>query len=112
MAVPAPARAGRALKKINANHDGKPQVIKRIHKCSGSIFIITIVTYMYYQCQYCSVLKIDACSLIYLAKSDLLQVARQLYQDLRITRAVYEEVVVEGKKLLCCINQRDFRTIT
>lgn len=43
-------------------------------------------------------LKLDACSLIYLAKSDLLQVARQLYQDLRITRHVYEEVVVEGKK--------------
>jgi len=53
---------------------------------------------MYYKCLYCSVLKIDACSLIYLSKSDLLQVARQMYQDLRITRAVYDEVVVEGKK--------------
>jgi predicted nucleic acid-binding protein len=44
------------------------------------------------------VLKIDACSLIYLAKSDLLPVAQKLYRDLRITRAVYEEVVVEGRK--------------
>jgi predicted nucleic acid-binding protein len=44
------------------------------------------------------VLKIDSCSLIYLAKSDLLPVAAQLYRDLKITRGVYEEVVVEGKK--------------
>lgn len=43
-------------------------------------------------------LKIDACSLIYLAKSDLLPVAAQLYRDLRITRSVYEEVVLEGKR--------------
>jgi len=98
MAVPAAAWAGRVLWKIDATHDGMPRVIKRIHKCPGRLLIIIIVTYMYYQCQYCSVLKIDACSLIYLAKSDLLQVARQMYQDLRITRAVYDEVVVEGKK--------------
>jgi predicted nucleic acid-binding protein len=60
--------------------------------------MITIVIYKYHRCQYCSVLKIDSCSLIYLAKSDLLPVAAQLYRDLRITRSVYEEVVVEGKK--------------
>lgn len=57
-----------------------------------------IVTYKYHKHIYCSVLKIDACSLIYLAKSDLLPVARLMYQELRITRAVYDEVVVEGKK--------------
>jgi len=44
------------------------------------------------------VLKIDACSLIYLAKSDLLPIARGLYRDLRITRGVYEEVVLEGRR--------------
>jgi predicted nucleic acid-binding protein len=44
------------------------------------------------------VLKIDSCSLIYLAKADLLPVTRQLYRDMRITRGVYEEVVVEGRK--------------
>ncbi len=54
--------------------------------------------YKYYKHHYCSVLKIDACSLIYLAKADLVPVARLLYRDLRITRGVYEEVVVEGRK--------------
>jgi predicted nucleic acid-binding protein len=44
------------------------------------------------------VLKIDSCSLIYLAKSDMIPLAKLIYQNLRITRQVYDEVVVEGKK--------------
>jgi len=52
----------------------------------------------YYGCLYCNVLKIDACSLIYLTKADLQGVAKQLYRDLRMTGRVYEEVVVAGKR--------------
>jgi predicted nucleic acid-binding protein len=43
-------------------------------------------------------IKIDACSLIYLVKSDLLSLAEDLYKEIRITDSVYDEVVVQGKR--------------
>jgi len=43
-------------------------------------------------------IKIDACSLIYLVKSDLLSVALDLYKEIRITDSVYDEVIVRRKR--------------
>ena len=43
-------------------------------------------------------IKIDACSFIYLVKSDLLSLASELYKEIRITDSVYDEVIVQGKR--------------
>ncbi len=43
-------------------------------------------------------IKIDSCSLIYLVKSDLLSLAIELYEEVRITDSVYDEVIVQGKR--------------
>ena len=43
-------------------------------------------------------LKIDASSLIISLKMDLIDVLAQLYDELIITEAIYQEVIINGKK--------------
>ena len=43
-------------------------------------------------------LLLDACSLIFLAKADLLDVAYQTYDSLMITQVIYNEAVEKGKR--------------
>lgn len=42
--------------------------------------------------------KLDACSLIYLAKAELVDLVEILYGEILIPEAVYQEAVVAGKK--------------
>ena len=42
--------------------------------------------------------KLDACSLIYLAKAELLDLAEELYDEVWITSEVYREAVIAGKE--------------
>jgi len=43
-------------------------------------------------------IKLDASSLIYLAKAGILDLIADLYQEVIITGAVYQEAVIEGKR--------------
>lgn len=43
-------------------------------------------------------IKLDASSLIYLVKAGLLDLIADLYQEVIITGAVYQEAVIEGKR--------------
>jgi predicted nucleic acid-binding protein len=44
------------------------------------------------------VIKIDACSLIYISRIDIWNLIKKLFDELIITPKVYEEVVVQGKR--------------